>query len=690
MVFLMIALVLAGSSQVSPAIRESPQLKDKVTGPPKPNPIDKNSSPAPIAGNRRCPEIAVPEGVSINASCSPFISNIHKLLESCPTTDPAIATILSDFEIRRNGNLVRLIPCTPPISKLPLSKYTDELILLQTLRVMYYMRRTPPGSLPWTRGTLYDWLKSKVRGFNINDLESNAASCCTEIGGKMSVSVAPLKNDNFNRDLKRRWIGISGNLGLYAHERRHLDGFGHVSCKKSDNMDQEYDEKNLSPFGVQWWLYKNWLSEILGVGFACLSDSERQETADFFASTCEGYRTGRFCGAAPPVTAAPASWRQCSDQALISAQDEPRRDGRRLSPPASGARPDLTVERGIATGEFTVKAYVSNIGQADSVAFAIHLDVYDADNKRIKEFFKISKPLSKGLGGEFLFVTSPLSMTGKRFQIVVDPRNFVDESNETNNRTPLKSTNEAVAGGRDETDAPPAKTNPSVDLAAINVFPATDGKKNVIHGVIRNLGSEPYSGSRGKRQTTITLTLVKDGKESQQKLGTAGVPDISAGGQQIIAFPSPPEFASVDGYRLTLTISGGDSNTKNDSKINTSAGFSSEVGSPDADLEAAEVARILESGVARIKGVVRNVSSQRFKGEREVRLYFVDQTGSEGKSTLIASETVKNIAAGERWEIIGDLPAALKQAKHFLLKLNISAGDNNPGNDKKTRAFGNL
>ena len=90
------------------------------------------------------------------------------------------------------------------------------------------------------------------------------------------------------------------------------------------------------------------------------------------------------------------------------------------------------------------------------------------------------------------------------------------------------------------------------------------------------------------------------------------------------------------------------------------------------------------------KRTVRNVSSQRFNGEREVRLYFVDQTGSEGKSTLIASETVKNIAAGERWEIIGDLPAGLKQAKHFLLKLYISGGDNNPGNDKKTRAFGNL
>ena len=376
---------------------------------------------------------------------------------------------------------------------------------------------------------------------------------------------------------------------------------------------------------------------------------------------------------------------------LTTAQDERRSEGRRRPPtPASGARPDLTVERATATGEFTIKAYVSNIGQADSVAFSIHLDVYDASNKQIKELFKISKPLSKGDGREFVFETAPLSLAGMRFQIVVDPRNLVDESNETNNRTPVKSANVGTAVDADERDAPPARTHPSVDLAAINVFPATDGKKNMIHGVIRNLGSEPYSGYRGNRQATITLTLLRDGKESQQTLGTANVPDISAGSQQTIAFPSPPEFAQVDAYRLTLTLSGRDNNSANDMKVNTSGEFSSERGSPGADLEAAEVARILEGGVARIKGVVRNASSQRYKGEREVRLYFVDQTGGEEKSTLIASETVRNIAAGERWEISGDLPPTLKKVKHFLLRLTISAGDDNPGNDKKTRTLGNL
>ncbi len=124
LVFLAAFCALTGSSQVSPAGREWPQVtKDKVTGPPKPNPIDKNSNPASVARNRLCPEAPVPEGVSLNASCSAVISSIHKLLETCPASDPAIAAILADFEIRRNGNLVRLVPCTPAstsmIRKLP-------------------------------------------------------------------------------------------------------------------------------------------------------------------------------------------------------------------------------------------------------------------------------------------------------------------------------------------------------------------------------------------------------------------------------------------------------------------------------------------------------------------------------------------------------------------------------------------
>src|ERR1044072_2004112 len=81
----------------------------------------------------------VPPGVKLNARCLPYISNIKKLLDSCPTTDPAYAQIKKDFQIRRNGKIVMGITCPGNIPQLVLSKYTEELIILQTLRVIYYL-----------------------------------------------------------------------------------------------------------------------------------------------------------------------------------------------------------------------------------------------------------------------------------------------------------------------------------------------------------------------------------------------------------------------------------------------------------------------------------------------------------------------------------------------------------------------
>ena len=193
----------------------------------------------------------LPNGLGVNAQCVPHISNIERLLNTCPASDPATATILGDFEIRHDNSRVKAFPCQQPISKLPLAASTDELILIQALRVIYYMDRGRSGHLPWTTGTMYDWLKAKVGGFNIDNQETAAARCCGQIDGKLFISMSPLGNDDFNRELRREWKGLQGLVALIGHERRHADGIGHVSCKGSDNMDQTYDEKNLSAFGVQ-------------------------------------------------------------------------------------------------------------------------------------------------------------------------------------------------------------------------------------------------------------------------------------------------------------------------------------------------------------------------------------------------------------------------------------------------------
>lgn len=140
-------------------------------------------------------------------------------------------------------------------------------------------------------------------------------------------------------------------------------------------------------------------------------------------------------------------------------------------------------------------------------------------------------------------------------------------------------------------------------------------------------------------------------------------------------------------YRLTLTISGQDSNSANDSKINESAEFSATRGSSDADLEALDIRRFREDGTSRMRGLVRNMSSQNYAGERKARLYFIDQTGGQNTATLIASEVIKNVGAGDQWEIDVDVPVHLLKVKTYTLKLMISAGDRNKGNDEKSKSF---
>src|SRR5438045_8872558 len=91
------------------------------------------------------------------------IRNIRQFLDRCPQSDPAIAQIRADFQLRRGGVVVaELPPCTEPVSAMATSSYSDELIVIQGLRVMYYMDRGMSGHLPWTSGTLYDWMKSKM------------------------------------------------------------------------------------------------------------------------------------------------------------------------------------------------------------------------------------------------------------------------------------------------------------------------------------------------------------------------------------------------------------------------------------------------------------------------------------------------------------------------------------------------
>ncbi len=109
------------------------------------------------------------------------IGHIKEFLNTCPQNDPAYNQIRNDFIIRRNGVVVGDIPCTEPTSSLNIAQYSDELIVLQGLRAIYYMDYGQAGHLPWTTGTLYQWMKSKIGGINIDDF-AGSSWCCQNFG----------------------------------------------------------------------------------------------------------------------------------------------------------------------------------------------------------------------------------------------------------------------------------------------------------------------------------------------------------------------------------------------------------------------------------------------------------------------------------------------------------------------------
>lgn len=243
----------------------------------------------------------LPAGIALDACGTPFIADIEKFLDACPASDPATIEILNDFQIRRNGVLVGEIPCSEPVSQLPLAQYADELIVLQGLRVMYYMDRGKRGHLPWTPGSMYDWMKSRIQGVDIRDI--SGAFCCELFDGKRHFAVGA--QDDLNREVDRKWEWISGNIGLYGHETRHVDGFGHTSCcGRPFACDQTYDENNLSPYAVQWWLNKSWLMGDINVGFSCMSASRIQEVVNWYSSGL--FHSGDlYCDNKPPVVDLP-------------------------------------------------------------------------------------------------------------------------------------------------------------------------------------------------------------------------------------------------------------------------------------------------------------------------------------------------------------------------------------------------
>jgi len=254
--------------------------------------------PCPVYGN-------VP-GLALDASGNPFIANVKLFLDTCPQRDPNLGRILSDFYIFRDGVRVTSFPCIEPVSAMPVAQYTDELIYVQVLRAMYYMDRGQSGHLPWTSGTLYNWMKSQVRGINIVT-GVVGGYCCVTLDGR--VCFVGGTHDDANREFDKKWAGISNVMAFAAHERRHLDGsFIHSSCCGiAGGCDDTFDVQFLAPYGVQWWLEKCWLEGEINVGVGCLSQDLIWQDSQFHLGNANRQYRERFCTNPPPLLTAPAS-----------------------------------------------------------------------------------------------------------------------------------------------------------------------------------------------------------------------------------------------------------------------------------------------------------------------------------------------------------------------------------------------
>ncbi|MBN1953382.1 MAG: T9SS type A sorting domain-containing protein [Bacteroidales bacterium] len=233
------------------------------------------------------------------------ITDIISFLDVCPTNDPAVDTILKDFEIRVDKVLVTDFPCYEPVSEMDIADYTEPLIYLQTFRVIYYMDRYMKDHLPWTNLSLYDWMKENVDGINIVT-GGSGGGCCTMIDDKLFFGIGD--SDSANREFDKNWMGISGNIAFFAHEVRHAtgDGYHHSSCCGiTAGCDEVYDENDLAPYAIQYWLMKSWLTGFINVGAGTrLNETEAEYMFNWYlAGLNYGFRE-RFCENIPDIISA--------------------------------------------------------------------------------------------------------------------------------------------------------------------------------------------------------------------------------------------------------------------------------------------------------------------------------------------------------------------------------------------------
>ncbi len=241
------------------------------------------------------------------------ILNFDEFIKECPMADPNINQILTDFQIRIDGNLVSTFPCDGSYYPMTEAQYNDQVKWLQTLRILFYLDYGQSNHLPWTSLRIYDWLKSKIGGINI-ETGLNGGYCCSSYNGKQFINVGGLKNNQFGNwaqipDLYYAWS--MNNFALLLHETRHLDGFPHSSCcvAGAGRCDSQYDINNLSPYGMHMWWFNVVLNRTLDFGFDCLPTGFKNPVVQGTWTQMNNQKTN-FCNQ-PVIPPQPAYWNDC-------------------------------------------------------------------------------------------------------------------------------------------------------------------------------------------------------------------------------------------------------------------------------------------------------------------------------------------------------------------------------------------
>ena len=142
-----------------------------------------------------------------------------------------------------------------------------------------------------------------------------------------------------------------------------------AGCFAPAACDQDYDEDNMSSYGIQWWLSNAFLSGEINVGFACLAPANVQQIAGFLLTDLNVGFQNRFVGIKPPLVALPvAPGGVCRTDVTTSMRVDSVRG---VDFPPDPSNPPISPLA--AAGHYRVDALLSNIGNSDicSLAFQV-------------------------------------------------------------------------------------------------------------------------------------------------------------------------------------------------------------------------------------------------------------------------------------------------------------------------------